>query len=296
MKTNARSLLKAAACAGALLLTASASLGAPPDFSVKGTTDFLSDIPATLAAQDANKDGKLDSTELGSRSWMLGFMDRNRDGGLDEAELKAGMAKLSRQLFNSRNAAPSTSAPPPFQPAADPRRSPRPLKAAEWAVDTRIPDLELLTTSGERKKLHSLTGKKGTALAMLSPDCPVSRRWFPELQRLEKEYSAKGIAFLFLAAPGEKDTAALQAIGMTGAILTDPDGQLLRTLKATHTTDVFLLDAAKTLIYRGAVDDQYGTGYSRPAPEQRYLAAGLECLLAGTRPATAATEAPGCEL
>ncbi|HEX2751211.1 MAG TPA: histidine kinase, partial [Verrucomicrobiales bacterium] len=146
------------------------------------------------------------------------------------------------------------------------------------------------------KKLHSLTGKKGTALAMLSPDCPVSRRWFPELQRLEKEYSVKGIAFLFLAAPGEKDTAALQAIGMTGAILTDPDGQLLRALKATRTTDVFLLDAAKTLIYRGAVDDQYGTGYSRPAPEQRYLAAGLECLLAGTRPATAATEAPGCEL
>ena len=57
-----------------------------------------------------------------------------------------------------------------------------------------------------------------------------------------------------------------------------------------------MLDAARTVLYRGAIDDQYGLGYSRDEPRQRYLAAALNDVLAGRALSVAATTAPGCEL
>ena len=65
---------------------------------------------------------------------------------------------------------------------------------------------------------------------------------------------------------------------------------------ALSTTDAFVLDARRTLVYRGAIDDQYGLGYSLDAPRQRYLADALAATLAGRAPAIAATQAPGCLL
>lgn len=278
-------------------LAGSAAFAALPDLSVSSTTDFLSDVATTLARHDADKNGKLDAGELGSRAWMLYVMDEDKDGALSEEELRKGLAKLSAQLFTSREAKPSTgAAPPPFEPEKDPRRAARPLKAAEWGVDRRVPDVEVATLSGERKTLHSLVGPKGAVLAVLCPECPVSRRWFPALRRLEKEYAGKGVPFVFLAAPDADDDEALKAVGVEGVIVREPSGNLARALKAAHTTDVFVLDAAKTLIYRGAVDDQYGTGFSRPAPEREFLKEALEALMTGDRPRVAATLAPGCEL
>ena len=57
-----------------------------------------------------------------------------------------------------------------------------------------------------------------------------------------------------------------------------------------------VLDAARTVVYRGAVDDQYGLGYALDAPRSAYLRAALADLLAGKTPAVSATTAPGCEL
>jgi mono/diheme cytochrome c family protein len=67
-------------------------------------------------------------------------------------------------------------------------------------------------------------------------------------------------------------------------------------LKADSTTDVFVLDAARTLVYRGAVDDQYGFGYALPKPRKAYLIDALEAVIAGNDVAVKATSAPGCDL
>jgi mono/diheme cytochrome c family protein len=56
------------------------------------------------------------------------------------------------------------------------------------------------------------------------------------------------------------------------------------------------VDAARTVVFRGAVDDQHGLGYSLEAPRRRFLADALEAHLAGRVPLIAATEAPGCVL
>ena len=65
---------------------------------------------------------------------------------------------------------------------------------------------------------------------------------------------------------------------------------------ATSTAEVIVLDPARTVVYRGAVDDQYGLGYSLPEPRTKYLVPALDTALAGKRPIISATEAPGVAL
>ena len=46
--------------------------------------------------------------------------------------------------------------------------------------------------------------------------------------------------------------------------------------------------------YRGAVDDQYGLGYTRDFPSRHYLRDALDALRNGDEIETPATAAPGC--
>ena len=76
----------------------------------------------------------------------------------------------------------------------------------------------------------------------------------------------------------------------------DKDETLIRSLDATTTTEALVLDASRTLVCRGAVDDQYGFGYSLKTPRKRYLADAINAVLKRKTPDVQATIAPGWEL
>lgn len=58
--------------------------------------------------------------------------------------------------------------------------------------------------------------------------------------------------------------------------------------------DVFVLDNEHRVRYRGAVDNQYGLGYTRDVPTRHYLRNALDALKEGRKIVTPATAAPGC--
>src|SRR5678815_621935 len=109
----------------------------------------------------------------------------------------------------------------------------------------------------------------------------------------DKEYQAKGVAFLFVASNSTDTPPDLRAVRLAAPIVRDPENKLQQALGVRSTTDAFVLDAARTLQYRGAIDDQYGLGYSLEAPRQRYLTSALDAVLAGRAPEIVATDAPG---
>ena len=76
----------------------------------------------------------------------------------------------------------------------------------------------------------------------------------------------------------------------------DERGDIAKALGIRSTAEVFVLDAARTVLFRGAVDDQYGLGYSKAAPNQRFLVSALESVLSGKKVETACTSVPGCSL
>ncbi|NCX99627.1 MAG: hypothetical protein EBX35_13900, partial [Planctomycetia bacterium] len=90
--------------------------------------------------------------------------------------------------------------------------------------------------------------------------------------------------------------SAADRLGERAIYVPDAEGRLATAVGAVTTTDVVVLGPDRTVAYHGAIDDQYGFGYSLDAPRKRYLADALAAIGAGEQPPVAATEAPGCVL
>jgi peroxiredoxin len=185
--------------------------------------------------------------------------------------------------------------------AAGPVQAPVPQPAAYAGVGRFVPDLSAKAIDGTAFKLSdALKGKKAAVVAVTSSSCPLSKKYLPTLAKLEQTYATKGVAFVLLAPTPTDEPADLKALaakaGLKAPIIHDADGGLCKRLGACTTTDVFILDAKRTVVYRGAIDDQYGIGYSTDAPKKTYAADALAAVLAGAEPKVKATTAPGCAL
>ena len=244
---------------------------------------------------DLNGDGKLAGEELLKARW-LARLDHDRDGSVTLDEAKAFFATLA-----APEPAPASAAPPRYEPGTEsPRQAPEILRGADHGVGRMVADFSFTDLEGRARRLSDIAGREGVVIALTSPSCPIAKRYLPSLAELDREYSAKGIGLLLIA-PTATDTAeqlraALRSASIDAPCAPDPLGTLSKTLGARSTTDVFVIDQRRTLVYRGALDDQYGLGYSLEAPRHRYVASAVDALLGGRRPAIAATEAPGCVL
>lgn len=189
----------------------------------------------------------------------------------------------------------STPEPKAAAKKADPiRQGPRVLRGAEAGVGAFIPDLAFTDVAGKAGKLSEYKNAKLLVIAFTDVGCPVAKKYAPTLAKLEKDFADSGVKFLFfdpIASDLPDDVKKL-----AGRVVHDKDQKLAAALGAKTTTEVFVLDSARTVLYRGAIDDQYGVGYSLDSPKNNYLAAALNDALAGKVPVVAATTAPGCEL
>lgn len=248
-------------------------------------------LEALFHKTDKNGDGTLSKEEV-DRPQLFALMDRDGDGivKLEEARQAAGAI---RKYLDENGAG----TPPPVEPPR-PVRTSGPLieKPGDLGVGRQIPALSYQTIDGKTGHL----GDRPAVVAMTSTSCPVSLRYAPSLVRLEKDLAEKGVA-LVLVNPfaSEKPEAIRQSVAelkFGGGYVHDTEKKLATALGARTTTETFLIDARRTLIYRGALDDQYGVDYNLDAPRARYLRDAVDAMLAGGRPEIGATTAPGCEL
>jgi thiol-disulfide isomerase/thioredoxin len=187
-----------------------------------------------------------------------------------------------------------------LESSAEIRQGPKLLKPGTCGVGRRIADLGFQDLDGQEYKLSDFADNKAVVLALTGTGCPLCLKYAPTLADLQQRYRQRDVAFVFLN-PNESESVeqlrdAIAAHGFHGPYVHDKDLEVIGALDARTTTEVFVLDSARTLIYRGAVDDQYGFGYALDAPRRHYLIDALEALLKGTRPEVAATSSPGCEL
>ncbi|MFO0893215.1 MAG: peroxiredoxin, partial [Isosphaeraceae bacterium] len=82
--------------------------------------------------------------------------------------------------------------------------------------------------------------------------------------------------------------------GLGFPVLKDESNKVADQALAERTPEVLVLDGRAIVRYRGAIDDQYGQGTSRPRATRTYLKDALEALTAGRPVALKATETPGC--
>lgn len=217
----------------------------------------------------------------------------------------------------SGDSAVSTAQPPapstPLARAAKAERDP-----AKLGIGRTIPDLAFAPIVGERKTISRLlsppaggvgdagapadaaAAPKALVILMTSTGCPISRKYAPRAAILEREFKAKGVAFMFINAVEAETTTEMadhvREVGLAGPYVADRDLALARALGARTTSEVFVLDAQRRLVYRGAIDDQFAIGAAADEPTRPFLRETLAALVAGKEPALHATWAPGCLL
>jgi hypothetical protein len=144
-------------------------------------------------------------------------------------------------------------------------------------------------------------GAAAHAFVFIHPDCPVSNRYAPELNRLDAEFTARGIRLWVVYSGREDGEAAIRAhyteYRITAPGLLDPDFVLADLAGATMTPEAAVFTPDRQLVYRGRIDDRaVRLGLVRATPRTRDLAGVLERLARGEPVKPSTTQAVGCYL
>ena len=185
--------------------------------------------------------------------------------------------------------------------AESPRQAPYALDAAFHGIGSTLPaDFRVTSLAGKRLTLGTCREYRATVIALVNTSCPLVLKNLPKLAKYEQRAIDAGLAWAWVNTDAfetmDDMKAQVKRYKLQGSYIHDKDGRLQEALGALTTTDLFIVDRSLRLRYRGAVDDQYGIGYSHPKPRIHYAKNAVERILEGDEPLHLATWSPGCVL
>jgi thiol-disulfide isomerase/thioredoxin len=141
---------------------------------------------------------------------------------------------------------------------------------------------------------------KPYALIFVRTDCPISNRYAPVLQELQKHYQDR-VAFWLVYADRDETVSTIQdhlhQYGYNIPAIRDPQQKLVPVSQVSVTPEAAVFTASGVLIYHGRIDNWYESfGHARPAPTTHELHDALDAVVAGKRPAVATARSVGCYL
>lgn len=179
------------------------------------------------------------------------------------------------------------------------------VAAAAPEIGKPAPSFVLKNTEGKDVSPADYKGKI-VVLEWINLGCPFVKKHYGSgnMQKLQKDYTAKGVVWLSVAssAPGKegylKADGWKKAIAEKGsaatAVLLDPDGLAGRAYGAKTTPHMFVIDAEGRLAYKGAIDDRPSVDPADVPGATNYVRQALDSLLAGKPVATPSTTPYGC--
>lgn len=181
-------------------------------------------------------------------------------------------------------------------------------QATQFKLNDVIPaTLTVTDAAGKTHEFSSFRGKP-VVLEWTNYGCPFVKKHYGvgNMQKLQKDYTAKGVAWLSVisSAPGKQGALtaaeapkAIADAGFSGtAVVLDPTGDLGRQFGAETTPHMFVLDATGKLVYRGAIDSIPSFNADDIQKADNYVAQALDAVLAGKPVATPQTKAYGCSV
>lgn len=165
-------------------------------------------------------------------------------------------------------------------------------------VGDTAPDFTLTDQNGQQVTLSDFAGKV-VVLEWTNPECPFVKRHYKQgtMKQLAATYADQDVVWLTINSThfmSQDDNAAFaKANGLTVPVLLDADGTVGRLYGAKTTPHMFVIDAKGVIEYEGAIDDDpRGTKNSAT----NYVAAALDAVTKGKKPATAETTSYGCSV
>ena len=137
-------------------------------------------------------------------------------------------------------------------------------------------------------------------LVFVTPDCPVSNRYAPELSRIAASTPTERVAWWLVYPDPDVRSEAIEAhrreYALTMPALRDPEHVLVARAQAKVTPEAAVF-ANGTLVYHGRIDDRVPEfGRAKPQPNVRDLQDALTNVLAGKAPHRDSTTAVGCPI
>ena len=168
-------------------------------------------------------------------------------------------------------------------------------------IETPAVPFELPGVDGRQHTLEEFADKPVLVVVFTCNHCPYAQGWEGRLIQLQRDYAARGVAFVAINAndpvkhPGDS-FAAMQERANAHAYpypyLQDLPQTTARAYGATRTPEVFVFDAARRLVYHGAPDDNVEV----EQVTQHYLRDAIEAALAGNPAPVAETPPVGCTI
>ena len=161
-----------------------------------------------------------------------------------------------------------------------------------------IRDLSFFPINGLRFRLSELKDKKAIVIFMRERDCPISEKYGPRIAGLERQYSKKGVQFIYnyvgRVRKNESAKQDLKRFDFKGPYVIDSKQAVVMALNAKTTGDVFILTPQREIIYKGPVDDQYHILKSALRPKNHYVSDILKSVTSNIKIKPKEIPAPGC--
>lgn len=166
------------------------------------------------------------------------------------------------------------------------------------AASAREPVLHVLDLDGRQVAPFEVSGQKPVVFIFAAPDCPISNRYVPELDRLHREFrdsAAFWIVYPDRRFPLDALRRHAQEFGSSVPALYDAERLLVRLAAVTLTPEVAVFDRSRRLVYRGRIDNRVvDFGTIRAEPTVRDLQDALVALRTNVALSLRTTQAIGC--
>ena len=156
-------------------------------------------------------------------------------------------------------------------------------------------DFQLQDLDGRPVQI-SLKSDKLTAVVFIATQCPVSNAYNERMEAVYKEFSDRGVRFLFINSnvtePASEVRDHAKRVGFTFPVFKDKNNVVADQFGAESTPETYVIDGKGVVRYHGSIDDS-----QNPARiKVRGLKSALDDLLAGKAVGTSETRAFGCTI
>jgi peroxiredoxin len=170
------------------------------------------------------------------------------------------------------------------------------------ALGAPCPDFRLPAVDGKTYTRGDFASAKAMVVMFICNHCPYVKAVEDRIIRLAKEYGPRGVQLVGVCSNDaetypddgfEALATRWRERGYGFPYLHDEAQDVARAFGAVCTPDIFVYDGQGRLAYRGRIDDSWK---DESKVTQRELAAALDALLAGGRPAEKQRPSMGCSI
>jgi peroxiredoxin len=165
----------------------------------------------------------------------------------------------------------------------------------EFKVGSKVTDFPLTAINGATVPFSSLRGDT-TVVVFMGTKCPISNGYNERMNALYRDYSARGVKFVFVNAnfneSSEEVAEHAKSHVLSFPVYKDPESMVADKFGATVTPETYVIAGDGTVRYHGYIDDAVNP--ARVAKQG--IRPALDAVLAGQAVATTETKAFGCTI